>query len=236
MKPEDLCKTTYRIKANIEIQSPDQYGTNESTRTDRVTCQIVDHARLISTIRNSSSQEIMFHYNNLCYWKELVSASDVKTRMSPKCVQQLSCRAMSQILKSKGSTLIGQSMIVSPRTIESDFIRNCQEYIEDEYQRSEHGELMGTFVDAYDIFAVGVVAICLTRTTSCSISVPDLVHKCTITLSILVERFPALRVFRRVLWALSSAALQNGAHDQILYEMPEVIPEGIQKLIKDFLS
>lgn len=143
---------------------------------------------------------------------------------------------MSQILKSNGSAVIGESMIASSRNIESDLIQNCQEYIEGEYQRSEQGELMGTFVDAYDIFAAGVVIICLTRKTSLSLSVSDVVHKCTVTLAILSERFPALRVFRRVLWALSSVVSENTARDRILNEMPEVIPEGIQNLIKDFLS
>lgn len=143
---------------------------------------------------------------------------------------------MSEILKSKGSAVIEDCMISSSHSIEVDFIQNFLAYIEDEFQRSEHGERSGTFVDAYDIFAAGVVLICLTGKTSLSHFVSDIANKCTVTLTLLVERFPALRVFRRVLWALSSITLESPTHDQILHELPDVIPEGIQKLITSYIS
>lgn len=131
---------------------------------------------------------------------------------------------------------MGECLITSSRNIETDFIRNCREYIEEEYQRSENGELTGTFTDAYDIFAAGVVVICLTRNASSFVSAPEIVHKCTVTLALLVERFPALRIFRRVLSALSAAALGSSPHDQILDELPDVIPEGIRNLIMGIIS
>jgi hypothetical protein len=126
-------------------------------------------------------------------------------------------------------------MIANSHDIRDCFIHSCQEYIEDEYQRSERGGPTGTFVDAYDIFAAGVMVICLAGKRSSSNPMPDVVHKCTVTLTLLVEKFPALRVFRRVLWALSSVTLES-PYDPILHELPELIPEGIQNLIKEFIS
>jgi len=201
---------------------------------DNIARQIVNHARLISTIRNGSDG-IIFYYSNLCYWKELTSAGDKQSKMPSRCIRQLACRAMVQTLKSKGSAIIDDCMIASSHSIRNDFIHSCQEYIEDEYQRSDNGELTGTFIDAYDIFAAGIAVICLTGKSSIYKNVPDIIHKCTVTLTLLVETFSALRVFRRVLWAMSCVTLGN-RHDPILHELPEVIPEGIQNLIKEFLS
>lgn len=144
---------------------------------------------------------------------------------------QLSSRAMVEILKTNGSSNFEPNKIHSSQAIEKDIIATCSEYIENQYQGSERGEFTGGFVEAYDIFTAGAVVMCLARSLSPLFADPGILNKCTALLTTVGEKFIALRVFRRVLWALSDAASGNPKFDPIVHELPPVIPAGIQDLI-----
>ncbi|OKP14242.1 hypothetical protein PENSUB_5 [Penicillium subrubescens] len=150
-------------------------------------------------------------------------------------IMRLSCRAMIEILKIKGSVTVEPNLVRSASSIENDFIKGCVDYIEEEYQRSDRGEL-GGFVEAYDIFNAGVVIVCLAAgKPSFPLRDANIVNKCTALLTLLGERFSGLRVFRRVLWALSGLVRGESVNDPIIRELPPVIPGGIRELISGFM-
>lgn len=138
---------------------------------------------------------------------------------------------MVEIMKVKGSVIAQPDLLLSSTSIANDFIKSCVDYLEEEYQRSDRGEFVGSFVDAYDIFGAGVIFVCLTAGTPSQDA--NVVNKCTALLTLLGEKFPGLRVFRRVLWALSVLVSGEPAKDPIIRELPPVIPDGIRRLISD---
>lgn len=93
-------------------------------------------------------------------------------------------------------------------TIRQDVINTCNDYINTEYLAVEDDCFTGSFVDAFDIFSVGVVLICLGRTELPSemSNATSVLNKCTALLTLLGERFPALKAFCRVLWCLQESA------------------------------
>ncbi|KAJ5363957.1 uncharacterized protein N7496_009670 [Penicillium cataractarum] len=214
---------------DIAVLGPEDYAS--SARDSDLARHLVSHARFISSIRDAPSKSILHHYSNLCYWRECAPASSFPAVY----VMRLSCRAMIEILKVKGSVIIEPSLVRSASSIENDFIKACVEYIEEEYQRSERGEFAGSFVDAYDIFNAGVVIVCLAAgKPGVPLRDANVVNKCTALLTILGERFTGLRVLRRVLWSLSGLVLGESVNDPIIRELPPVIPDGIKDLISGF--
>lgn len=190
----------------------------------------------MSNIRDAPSKSVLYHYSNLCYWKDCAAGREPATKYAEVHIMRLSCRAMIEILKLKGSVTIEPNLVRSASSIENDFIKACVEYIEEEYQRSDQGEFVGGFVEAYDIFNAGVIIVCLTAgKSSLPLRDANIVNKCTALLTLLGERFSGLRVFRRVLWALSGLVRGESVNDPIIRELPPVIPDGIRKLISGFI-
>lgn len=190
----------------------------------------------MSNIRDAASRSILYHYSNFSYWKDSASGCDSVTKYPVVHILRLSCRAMMEILKVKGSVTVEPNLVRSSSSIENDFIKCCMDYIEEEYQRSDRGEFAGSFVDAYDIFSAGVMFVCLAAGKLTSpLRSADIVNKCTSLLTLLGERFSGLRVFRRVLWALSGSVLGESVNDPINRELPSVIPDGIRELIAGFV-
>lgn len=190
----------------------------------------------MSNIRDAPSKSVLYHYSNLCYWKDCASGRDPTTKYPAVHIMRLSCRAMIEILKVKGSVTIEPNLVRSSSSIENDFIKACMEYIEEEYQRCDRGEFEGGFVEAYDIFNAGVIIICLAAgKQSFPLRDANIVNKCTALLTLLGERFSGLRVFRRVLWALSGLVRGESVNDPIIRELPPVIPDGIRELISGFM-
>ncbi|KAI3012618.1 transcriptional regulator family: Fungal Specific TF [Aspergillus niger] len=113
-------------------------------------------------------------------------------------------------------------------TIRQDVINTCNDYINTEYLAVEDDCFTGSFVDAFDIFSVGVVLICLGRTELPSemSNATSVLNKCTALLTLLGERFPALKAFCRVLWCLQESA------DMIIDELPEIVPHALQVMIE----
>ncbi|KAK6832175.1 hypothetical protein RU639_002519 [Aspergillus parasiticus] len=114
---------------------------------------------------------------------------------------------------------------------------SCQAYINAAYSYSEQGKLAASFIDGFDLFAAGVLVTCLPSLSS--IAGPPretaIISKCTALLTTIGERFPSLKVLRKLLLALSSVAAQGAYHDPALDELPEIISDPMQDLIQDFL-
>ncbi|KAJ6032043.1 hypothetical protein N7540_002775 [Penicillium herquei] len=190
-----------------------------------------------SSVRDGASNSVLFHFSNISYWRDSFRSTKgqaFNSNFSQKFAMQLSSRAMVEILKSTGSTHIEPSMIHDSQAITKDIITACSEYIEDEYRSSERGEFSGGFVEGYDIFTAGVI-ICLAGGSPNSFADLGIQNKCTALLTAVGERFVGLRVFRRVLWALSDAVSGNPKIDSIIHEIPPMIPDGIKGLIAERL-
>ncbi|KAJ5682509.1 hypothetical protein N7462_005674 [Penicillium macrosclerotiorum] len=173
---------------------------------------------------------------NISYWKDSVAGSDPSAQFPGTCFMQLSCRAFVEIFRSKGSATTEYNLVHSSGAIKNEILKNSTEYIQEEYNRSDRGEFVGGFVDAYDIFAAGVVVICLSGEVSPPSRDNSIINKCTALLTLLGEKFSGLRVFRRVLWALSDYALGNPVTDTIIQEIPSIIPNGIKMVILRFIA
>ncbi|KAF7716036.1 Fungal Zn(2)-Cys(6) binuclear cluster domain-containing protein [Penicillium ucsense] len=217
---------------DMTVLGPEEYVETNSD----LACHLVSHARFMSNVRNSTSKSILYHYSNFSYWQDFASGRDPATKYPAVHILRLSCRAMMEILKVKGSITVESNLVRSASGIESDFVRCCLDYVEEEYQRSDRGDFAGGFVDAYDIFSAGVMFVCLTagKPTLPARGI-DMINKCTALLTLLGEKFPGLRVFRRVLWALSGLILGQSLSDPIIQELPSVIPDGIRDLILEFV-
>ncbi|KAJ5204378.1 uncharacterized protein N7498_005257 [Penicillium cinerascens] len=216
---------------DIAVLGPEGYQKTVSSGNDDLACHLVSHARFMSSIRDAASNSILYHYGNFCYWKDFAIGHDSATKFTAVCVKRLSCRAMIEILKVKGSVNTESNLVRGSGSIENDFIKASVDYVEEEYQRFDRGEFTGSFVDAYDIFGAGVIIVCLSAGKSLPARNANIVSKCTALLTLLGERFSGLRVFRRVLWALSGLVVGESVNDPIIRELPPVIPDGIRDLI-----
>ncbi|KAJ5114917.1 hypothetical protein NUU61_000676 [Penicillium alfredii] len=220
----------------ITVQGPEEYLDDSPHTKNNLARQSIAHARLMSEIRDGASNDILYHHSNLCCWRDSVRGMKGETfasKFTRGVVMQLSSRAMVEILKSVDSANFESNMINKPQTIERDIVTTCSEYIEHEYQRFDCGEFTGGFVEAYDIFAAAVVILCLARRSNPSFADMDTINKCTALLTMVGERFVGLRVFRRVVWALSDAVSGNPKSDPIIHELPPMIPDGIRDFITE---
>ncbi|KAE8420099.1 hypothetical protein BDV36DRAFT_281668 [Aspergillus pseudocaelatus] len=172
-------------------------------------CHIIMHARLLSSVRSSSSRGRLYHYRNLSHWRDLPKSvkgfapSDSALSVS---VKQLSCRALTQIALLTRGTQSNGGIVGHARSVEHDVVDGCQAYINDAYYYSEQGKLAASFVDGFDLFAAGVLVICLPSLSSLAGPPREsaTISKCTALLTTIGERFPSLKVLRKLLLALSS--------------------------------
>lgn len=120
-----------------------------------------------------------------------------------RAMKQLTCRALIQLLHlSRGG--LPTNVIGTTQAIEQDLVNSSSQYIASEYQCSDQGAFSGTFIDALDIFAAGVVVICVGRPSSL-LAPPaemNIISQCTTLLTILGEKFAPLKALHRVLWDL----------------------------------
>ncbi|EHA25881.1 hypothetical protein ASPNIDRAFT_128882 [Aspergillus niger ATCC 1015] len=174
---------------------------------------VVMHARLMSKMRGSSPQQSIFHYGSLSYWRDIprgIQKSSVAPASS-RAIRQLTCRAMVCLAQISGLEQAATRVLGTTHTIRQDVINTCNDYINTEYLAVEDDCFTGSFVDAFDIFSVGVVLICLGRTALPSemSNATSVLNECTALLTLLGERFPALKAFCRVLWCLQESADMN---------------------------
>ncbi|KAJ5948069.1 hypothetical protein N7466_001084 [Penicillium verhagenii] len=151
----------------ITIKGPEEYINDSPHMNNTLARHAIAHARLISAMREGSPNSLLFHYSNLCYWRDFARATKSQPGASSSTrgvFIQLSSRAMVEILKWNGSSRIQPSTIHNVQSLELDIVATCSEYIEYEYQRSDRGDFTGGSVEAYDIFAAGAIIICVTGT------------------------------------------------------------------------
>lgn len=181
---------------------------------------MVIHARLMSSIQSSSPGRPVFHYGNLCHWRDLAKSGINKSYVgdaSSSYVDQLACRALIPIAQLSRCTVSAASVIGKTQIIEQDAIGSCQAYIDSEYSRFEKGDFTKSFVDGFDIFAAGVVVICLPPRPRLPGRPRDAttMNRCTALLTSIGERFPTFKMLCRFLWALFSVASDGTLDNEV---------------------
>ncbi|KAL4898361.1 Zn(II)2Cys6 transcription factor [Aspergillus ambiguus] len=209
---------------------PSSMRTQGQTGTD-IAAQILMHAKILSNMELSTSQGMAFHYGSILYWRDMTRniRDPYKSLSASRGVLQLTCRAfvrLVQVSRLKPPTTGGLGIT---RTIPQDVIAICVEYINAEYIALENGNFSGSFIDAFDIFSAGVVFIQAKRySRSTSSSDSGVLNKCTALLTILGERFPALRRLCQTLWCL-----QESVDNPMIDQVGSIVPHSIQAIIKD---
>ncbi|KAL5356277.1 hypothetical protein BJX96DRAFT_186231 [Aspergillus floccosus] len=170
---------------------------------------VLMHARLMSNIRGSPATRPIFHYGALCYWRDIPKG--VKSSSQPsstiRAVRNLTCRALVYMARTSSLGQMTTSIFGPTQSIQQDVMAACREYINGEYDASENGNFSGSFIDAFDIFAAGVVFSILGRSSSFSGSPSEgsVLSRCTALLTILGERFSGLKSLCKVLWRLQES-------------------------------
>ncbi|KAL2835478.1 hypothetical protein BJY01DRAFT_238805 [Aspergillus pseudoustus] len=185
---------------------------------------LVLHAKLISSIRNSGEPCPLYHYRNICFWRELppeIRAFLDSNEVLRRHVQRLSFRSLMQILPLHMAMRYDNEVLGRQTAeIDRDVVGNCETIIEQMYRALDEASPGGAFTDGYDIFAAGVAIICSGGQSAPNqiLDQANLVNKCVAVLTALGQRFSGFKVFRRVLLALSDLAL--GRRSQELARSP----------------
>ncbi|KAL3484911.1 hypothetical protein BJX62DRAFT_248083 [Aspergillus germanicus] len=174
---------------------------------------LVTHAQLTSSIRNSDDPCPLYHYRNLCFWKEVTPEMQSfldSNEVLRRHVQRLSFRSLMQILPLHMATRYDNA-IMGAQTVEIDreVVSSCENIIEQMYCALDDASSGGAFTDGHDVFAAGVAILCSGTQPAANqiLDQANLVNKCVAVLTALGERFSGFKVFRRVLLAVSDLGL-----------------------------
>lgn len=186
------------------------------TPEDAVWHHLVIHARLESKVRANNRSTPLADYGNLCFWRDYPSelrAAAKSHRSLSDHLQQLACRTLIQMVPTfprngEASLLLSNSI----REIERDAMESCKFFIDKLYERSHKELYSGSFVDAYDIIAACLTFVRLAyhppsdehENASSLVDAVEILQKCSTLITIIGERFSALRPVHRVLLAICS--------------------------------
>ncbi|KAL4963424.1 MFS transporter/fungal specific transcription factor domain-containing protein [Aspergillus stella-maris] len=195
---------------DISVPFPESSSTSEDSAMFEV--HLLTHARLITSIRDSEERCPIFHFKNICFWREvprellpLLEAHEGARNH----IQQLSCRAMDQILPMCVGASYDNPFAKSQGMEVEQGIRDvCEQMIDRMYRDLDQPSSLISFTDGYDIFGAGVAILC---TSSMPINEATVVNKCIALLTSLGERFSGIKVFRRMLLAMSDVGMGKGS-------------------------
>ncbi|KAL4876985.1 hypothetical protein BJY04DRAFT_231142 [Aspergillus karnatakaensis] len=180
---------------------------------------MVMYAQLTSSIRDDTNRCPLFHYRNLCFWRDTPHELRAYVESNPVArthLRRLSCRALVQLLilqiTARYSYPVSDSTILE---ISQDVRSSCEGMIDQMYRGLDRPSSLASFIDGYDIFAAGVAIIygSALSTTDRMLADANTINKCTALLTALGERFSGVRVFRKVLLAISDIGLGREPDD-----------------------
>lgn len=182
-------------------------------------------ASLLSNIRSSPDQSLLFHYSNLQHLREyrprLSELPEVNLSQMSMRLEQNMARILTHIVqqapREAEEHAANPSSVLGMRSMNWETSTACKRFIDLLYDRSDQAHFVGSFVDAYDIFISGVFYIHLEQ-KRCAGSpghgstseldraerrrlgdTNDMVNKCCTLITGIEPRFDAVKVFRRVL-------------------------------------
>ncbi|KAL4908665.1 hypothetical protein BDW74DRAFT_188571 [Aspergillus multicolor] len=177
------------------------------------------YAKLITSIRTSDERCPLFHYRNVCFWRDTppeLGPFLESNEAARNYIELLSCRALSQILAlyivHNYASLVSEPHL---QEIKQNIRSSSERMVEQMYRSLDRPPSVVAFTDGYDIFAAGVAIICIGSLTDSEHILVDatVVNKCVAVLTVLGERFSGIKVFRRVLLALSDMGLGRQTED-----------------------
>ena len=116
---------------------------------------------------------------------------------------------MTQLVHSK--RLRSESTGINGKKIETEIQSSFIRCIRNWHDKLEEENLGGSFVDAYDIFSIGVTylaVLCKLKSQQSIAESTEAISKCSTLLTILSENFKPLSVFRKLLWALHGVVME----------------------------
>lgn len=205
---------------NISLPFPEQLSANDEGK-DAFELHLLLHAKLISSMRDSEERCPIFHYRNICFWREVprkLRQFLASNELARNHIHRLSCRALIHILPLYITTGITHSDSIPGShqlEIEHDVRSSCEQMIEHMYHNIDHAPSVTAYTDGYDVFAAGVAILCIGSLSSSAHTLTDVgvVNKCVAILTALGERFSGVKIFRRVLLAVSDMALGRRSDD-----------------------
>lgn len=221
---------------DISLSLPHQLSPNDEGK-DAFELHLLMHAKLTSSMRDSDERCPVFHYRNICFWREVpreLRSFLASNEAARNHIHRLSCRVLVQVLPLYVTTGQAHSDFIPGShqlEIEHDVRSSCEQMIEHMYRSLDHASSITAFTDGYDIFAAGVAIICIGSLSPSAHTLTDagIVNKCVAILTALGERFSGVKVFRRVLLAVSDTAL--GKSDDISVCIPS-LPHRFSRLTR----
>ncbi|KAL4738806.1 hypothetical protein BDV11DRAFT_215688 [Aspergillus similis] len=202
---------------DITLALPEQRPVDADGQ-DAFEHHLLMYAKLISNIRDSDERCPFFHYRNICFWREVpheIGPFLDRNETARDYLKLLSCRALIEMLPlcifSTSRSQVSESPFLG---IEHDVRSSCEEMIDHMYRSLDHTPSGFAFTDGYDVFAAGVAILCTGDLALIQNLIPDTagISKCVALLTAVGERFAGVKVFRRVLLALSD--LRMGRHTE----------------------
>ncbi|KAH7162000.1 hypothetical protein B0J13DRAFT_535033 [Dactylonectria estremocensis] len=206
---------------------------------------LVVHAQLISDMRSNRRTEPLFSYTNLSFWREhtprMVSVTGA-AKLPLEYLDQLACRALILMINP------GTPVDPNPRAfadnyfdVEADTMKSCKRFIEQLYNRSGRGMIVGSLIDAYDVLSASVVYICLFWRSGDThqqglAQIFEMVSKASTLLTQFSSRFSALAAFPPFLLSLLTKGMreQNSEGQQEFQEtIPANLPTHLRRLLKE---
>ncbi|KAL4951874.1 hypothetical protein BDW69DRAFT_196136 [Aspergillus filifer] len=195
---------------DISVPFPESPSASEDSAMFDL--HLLIYARLTTSIRDSEERCPIFHFKNICFWREVPRGQLPMLdnhEAARNHIQQLSCRAMVQVLPMCVGVNYDNPFAKSQGMEVEKCIRDvCEEMIDRMYRDLDQPSSLISFTDGYDIFAAGVAML---STSNMPINEATVVNKCIALLTSLGERFSGIKVFRRVLLAMSDMGIRKGS-------------------------
>jgi hypothetical protein len=118
---------------------------------------LVTQARLASRIQQASRQDVMFHYHNVGFWRELPTVLRHLPSGSQHLsdhLEQLGCRMLIQLAKPYLDSSSGPDGVPDELTL--DIVAMSKRFIDHCYERMDQAHVRSSFVDALDIVSAGL--------------------------------------------------------------------------------
>jgi hypothetical protein len=166
----------------------------------------------------------MLQYGGWCAWKEDLSTfSRVSPIAYPKVfgnLGQLSCRILLQICPPVHSIAV-YDIFNARESIARDTLAACVQLITSLHDQADRNEFVGSLIGVYDIFSAGAHYACkaLRLEENARSSLPQftaVVNQCSTLLTIASSNFGIAKIFRKILQALSTMAIQGNKLEAIV--------------------
>lgn len=194
-------------------------GADIKPLKESLRCHLITQARLASNIRSNTNSTQVYDYANFSFWRQLstqLAMWSKENRFVSGLIEQSSCRTLVQLIKVPTRHNSKWTSTTNLVDLEGDAVETSLAFIDACYDRSQNHGFVGSFVDGYDIFSATILYLFMTcRSTSTSneqklaLSI-NIIHKCSVLMTDIAQRFSVFRAFQGTLLAISARLLSPG--------------------------